>query len=215
LLRMYHSMTMAVPRRVSNEEFEACQPPSPSLRSTTTSTTDALPRRHPAAPSHVETGEITAHGNVRKLVEHNYHDHSRVPVPSLPAPGSAASDNDCSSSSLVVTRGGNATVFPLKLYGMLDDAASADPSRDRQLPGMPDGHLISHIVCFQPHGRAFKVQDVALFKQHVLPVYFGKMKYSSFLRQLNLCKCFFVNFGGTYVYILIIFAHIYYRITEV
>ena len=139
-----------------------------------------------SSPSQVELhGHITAHGNVRKLVEHNYHDYSQVPAPSSSGDGNSEQQQP---TTVFVTRGGTATLFPLKLYGMLDDAMSADPNRDRQLPGVPNGQILSQIVCFQPHGRAFKVHDVTLFKECVLPVYFGKMKYSSFLRQLNLCK---------------------------
>lgn len=162
-------------RRVSNES-EGCSPFGNIVM--------ARNQRNRPSASRIELhGQVTAHGNVRKLVEHNYHDYSQVPSPS---------SNDGASqqqpSMVFVTRGGTATLFPLKLYGMLDDAMSADPSRDRQLPGVSSGQILSQIVCFQPHGRAFKVQDVALFKEYVLPVYFGKMKYSSFLRQLNLCK---------------------------
>uniref|UniRef100_A0A7S0ADT0 HSF-type DNA-binding domain-containing protein n=1 Tax=Minutocellus polymorphus TaxID=265543 RepID=A0A7S0ADT0_9STRA len=134
-------------------------------------------------------GETTAHGNARKLVEHNYHDYSQVAPPSSCASSSFSDSDDATATTttpVFVTRGGTATLFPLKLYGLLDDAMSADPRRDRQLPGVLNGQILSQIVCFQPHGRAFKVQDVPLFKACVLPVYFGKMKYSSFLRQLNL-----------------------------
>ena len=144
------------------------------------------PRSRRPSPSQVELhGQVTPHGNVRKLVEHNYHDYSQVPAPS--ADGAPA---EKPTTTVFVTRGGTPTLFPLKLYTMLDDAMSADPVRDRQLPGVPSGQILSQIVCFQPHGRAFKVQDLDLFKEYVLPVYFGKMKYSSFLRQLNLCKFF-------------------------
>mmetsp|Transcript_27060 Transcript_27060/g.63277 ORF Transcript_27060/g.63277 Transcript_27060/m.63277 type:complete len:466 (-) Transcript_27060:69-1466(-) len=127
------------------------------------------------------TSEVTANGNIRKLVAHNYHDYSLV-APTAPS----SSSPDRKAAAVYVNRGGTPTLFPLKLYVLLDDAMSADPSRDRELPGVPDGKVLSQIVCFQPHGRAFKVQGIDLFKAYVLPVYFGKMKYSSFLRQLNL-----------------------------
>ena len=184
------SSKMSVARRVSNES-EAGYPSFGNIVVANEHAYSSSGSRSPrssssqrrSSPSQVELhGQITENGNVRKLVEHNYHDYSQVPAPS-------SSIGDAQQPTTVfVTRGGTATLFPLKLYGMLDDAMSADPSRDRQLPGVPNGKILSQIVCFQPHGRAFKVQDVALFKECVLPVYFGKMKYSSFLRQLNLCK---------------------------
>lgn len=165
-----------VARRVSNEFADRQSPRHPSLHYSTCT----------RGIGHVElTSEVTANGNIRKLVAHNYHDYSHV-APTAPS----SSSPDCKEAAVCVNRGGTPTLFPLKLYVLLDDAMSADPSRDRELPGVPDGRVLSQIVCFQPHGRAFKVQDVDLFKAHVLPVYFGKMKYSSFLRQLNLCKVF-------------------------
>lgn len=186
----FHTTTAAAAaRRVSNES----EPGYPSFGNIVVANEHAYsssggsrsPRssQRRSSPSQVELhGQITAHGNVRKLVEHNYHDYSQVPAPS----SGDGTSNEQQPTTVFVTRGGTATLFPLKLYGMLDDAMSADPSRDRQLPGVPNGQILSQIVCFQPHGRAFKVQDVNLFKECVLPVYFGKMKYSSFLRQLNL-----------------------------
>lgn len=186
---------MSVARRVSNET-ESGHSSSPFgnifvANEHAYSSGSRSQRRPSSSPSQVELqGQITENGNVRKLVEHNYHDYSQVPAPSSSIGDgvSGQSEQLQQPTTVFVTRGGTATLFPLKLYGMLDDAMSADPSRDRQLPGVPNGQILSQIVCFQPHGRAFKVQDVALFKECVLPVYFGKMKYSSFLRQLNLCK---------------------------
>ena len=163
-------------RRVSNEFEDRQSPGHPSPHHSTCT----------RGIGQVElTSEVTANGNIRKLVAHNYHDYSHVPPT---APSSSSPDRE--EAAVYVNRGGTPTLFPLKLYVLLDDAMSADPSRDRELPGVPDGKVLSQIVCFQPHGRAFKVQDIDLFKAHVLPVYFGKMKYSSFLRQLNLCKFF-------------------------
>ena len=213
----FHTTTAAAAaRRVSNES----EPGYPSFGNIVVANEHAYsssggsrsPRssQRRSSPSQVELhGQITAHGNVRKLVEHNYHDYSQVPAPS----SGDGTSNEQQPTTVFVTRGGTATLFPLKLYGMLDDAMSADPSRDRQLPGVPNGQILSQIVCFQPHGRAFKVQDVNLFKECVLPVYFGKMKYSSFLRQLNLCKFLALNpyvlsFLYFQIYLLILISHI-------
>jgi len=104
----------------------------------------------------------------RKLVRHNYHDYSNASAGTNP---------------VYVTRGGVTTLFPLKLYNML--SCTTDPTDERIFELGGREYSLSSIVGWQPHGRAFKVHDVPLFKECVLPEFFG-MKYSSFLRQLNL-----------------------------
>ena len=45
----------------------------------------------------------------------------------------------------------------------------------------------SHIISWQPHGRAFKIRDSNLFTAHIMPLYFPKMKkLTSLQRQFNL-----------------------------
>ena len=45
---------------------------------------------------------------------------------------------------------------------------------------------LRHIAGFYPHGRAFGILDPEAFKAKILPIYFKKIKYSSFCRQLGL-----------------------------
>lgn len=61
--------------------------------------------------------------------------------------------------------------FPFKLHEMLEGV---------QREGL------SHIVSWQPHGRAFLVHKPRAFVDTVLKQYFRQSKYTSFQRQLNL-----------------------------
>ena len=99
----------------------------------------------------------------RKLVSHNYHDYSTAPPPS--------------TNSVYVTRGGVTTLFPLKLYSLLS-ASQEQQDGDERVVQFDGCHCaLSSVVSWLPHGRAFKVHHIPLFKAWVLPQYFGKMKY--------------------------------------
>jgi HSF-type DNA-binding len=52
--------------------------------------------------------------------------------------------------------GSFSNMFPSKLYALLMDA---------------EANGLSHIVSFQPHGRAFKVHRAFMFESIVLPEY--------------------------------------------
>jgi len=60
--------------------------------------------------------------------------------------------------------------FPVKLHKILDHCDL-------------DGY--SFIISWLPHGRAFKIHDMPLFIEQVMPKYFYQSKMSSFRRQLN------------------------------
>ena len=62
--------------------------------------------------------------------------------------------------------------FPVTLHRMLCDAES-----DK---GMKD------IVCWTPNGKAFIIKDKKAFEKQVMPVWFYRLKFSSFQRQLCL-----------------------------
>lgn len=51
------------------------------------------------------------------------------------------------------------------------------------------------IISWMPHGRAFKIKDIASFEREVIPKYFHHSKYLSFKRQLNLWNFQRVNKG--------------------
>jgi len=115
---------------------------------------------------HVSKPGLTAQKKVRHFVQHNYHDHAN----------DLTDENDeaesATSKSLPKKRRGRSDIFPIKLYRMLTEVeAKADHS---------------HIVSWQPHGRAFIIHDPELFTHLVLPEFFKQAKLTSFQRQLNL-----------------------------
>ena len=62
--------------------------------------------------------------------------------------------------------------FPRKLFEMLD----VESNRIRG----------SGCVAWSSCGRAFRIADVAVFSEEILPAYFKTSKFSSFQRNLNL-----------------------------
>eukprot|EP00567_Pseudictyota_dubia_P009625 CAMPEP_0197446912 /NCGR_PEP_ID=MMETSP1175-20131217/11719_1 /TAXON_ID=1003142 /ORGANISM="Triceratium dubium, Strain CCMP147" /LENGTH=616 /DNA_ID=CAMNT_0042978085 /DNA_START=5 /DNA_END=1855 /DNA_ORIENTATION=- len=99
----------------------------------------------------------------KTFAQHSYTDRSNeVPSPHV--------DEAKKTSCQGYGRGGVNAVFPLRLFRALiqmDD----------------DGH--ADVASFQPHGRSFGVHRQKDFEA-LMPKYFGKMKFSSFQRQLNL-----------------------------
>ena len=73
--------------------------------------------------------------------------------------------------------------FPRKLFEMLD----VESNRIRRGSGC---------VAWSSCGRAFRIADVAVFSEEILPAYFKTSKFSSFQRNLNLVS--FCN--DTYAY---------------
>ncbi|CAB9500928.1 stress transcription factor A [Seminavis robusta] len=71
----------------------------------------------------------------------------------------------------------NNASFPVMVHKMLtdiDDLTKNDPNEK-----------ISHIISWQPHGRAFKIHDREKFATVAMPIWFMRLKYSSWVRQLN------------------------------
>ena len=103
----------------------------------------------------------TAKHHARHFVHHNYHDHSQDTEECPPFVG----------RNSPVARGGVVTAFPVVLHSML---------------GVVEEQGLSHIVSWQPHGRAFAVHEASTFVKKVMPMFFRQSKISSFQRQLNL-----------------------------
>jgi hypothetical protein len=82
-----------------------------------------------------------------------------------------AGDKRKTSSKANSNRGRSKVPFPFKLHDMLEGLER-------------DG--LSHIVHWQPHGRAFLVRKPKAFVEQVIPKYFKQSKLTSFQRQLNL-----------------------------
>ena len=120
------------------------------------------------AKAAIDASTTTARNVIKKhCVQHNYHDH--------------ASDTKIDETfkidnhKKVVSKGGVAIPFPIKLHNMLEHIESIEPE-------------LSHIISWQPHGRCFIVHEPKLFSEHPrgLARFFQQKKYASFQRQLNL-----------------------------
>lgn len=68
--------------------------------------------------------------------------------------------------------------FPIKLYGMLE-------SETEKAKAEADG-----VIRWSESGKAFHIEDSAVFASLVLPKYFRTSKFSSFQRNLNLVSLF-------------------------
>lgn len=76
------------------------------------------------------------------------------------------------ATNLEKTGRGTPTKFSVQLHFMLESLQES-------------GH--TDIVCWQPHGRAFKISDKKRFEAEILPMFFIYQKeFSSFQRQLNI-----------------------------
>ena len=100
---------------------------------------------------------------IRAIESHDYHDYASIP---------ASHDDQAflARNLLYANSGENKLPFPLKLHKMLSEVETA--------------HM-NHVVSWQPHGRCFKVKSSVEIK-HLLDLYFGGSKYSSFQRNLNI-----------------------------
>ena len=121
---------------------------------------------------------ITAKGDRRQFVQHNYVDHmdeedelagihginllDRYELPRYNQDGTEANLNKKTKPS---------PLFPLKLYMILSEV---------EIVGN------SNVISWLPHGRAFYIRNNDLFSRKILPLYFKNCKISSFYRQLNL-----------------------------
>ena len=74
----------------------------------------------------------------------------------------------------VDTGKGRTEPFPAKLHRMLSELEQQEGGTD--------------IASFLPHGRAFVIHRPKQFAEEVMPKYFRMSRFSSFQRQLNLCK---------------------------
>jgi hypothetical protein len=82
---------------------------------------------------------------------------------------------------------GRAEPFPVKLHRMLSEL---------EQEGKDD------VCSFLPHGRAFAVHKPKQFANEIMPKYFRMSRFSSFQRQLNLCKCCAVFCGVVYTFLM-------------
>lgn len=70
------------------------------------------------------------------------------------------------------------TSFPAMLHRMLTDI-------DEMGRNDPSMKSIQSVVSWQAHGNAFRVHDKNKFVDFVMPTWFSRIKYSSWVRQLS------------------------------
>lgn len=89
------------------------------------------------------------------------------------------------ATTAISTQVDDNTLFPVKLYDLLEDAESDE--------------TIKAIISWHPNGTEFKVHNKEKFETLIQPQYFRQSKHSSFRRQLNLWKFKRIS-GGYYSY---------------
>lgn len=131
----------------------------------------------------IHASGLTAKGDPRQYVKHNYTDHSHEQGDPNFANryNLVCYDNDTSEEG----EGGTPTkeepttqilqspTFPLKLHMILEKIEKSNSSMKKA-------------ISWLPHGRAFHIRNGEIFKREVLPKYFRNCKMSSFYRQINL-----------------------------
>ena len=70
------------------------------------------------------------------------------------------------------------TSFPAMLFRMLTDI-------DEMARREPYMKSLQSVVSWQEHGKAFRVHDKKRFIDVVMPTWFSRIKYSSWVRQLS------------------------------
>ena len=101
---------------------------------------------------------LTAKGDERHFVKHEYHDHSQI-------------KNDCNTDYKTTAKIPKCNSFPMKLHTMLDQIER-------------DG--LSEVISWLSHGRAFIIKKPKSFVKYIMPSYSRQTKLTSFQRQLNL-----------------------------
>jgi len=91
----------------------------------------------------------------RHVIQHNYCDHAFDPevVESFHSRGGSEKNPMC-LPPVAKKKGGVSIPFPLKLHELLEKAEEEN---------------LTHIVSWQPHGRAFVVHDPKMFVRHLMP----------------------------------------------
>jgi len=101
----------------------------------------------------------------RKYVQHSYHDYSFI-----------QKEDPLVDNLRTMSKGRGVSIpFPVKLFNML-----AQVHDDTTCYGL------DQFVCWQSHGRAFRVLQKHKFEEIILPRFFKQGKYTSFQRQLNI-----------------------------
>ena len=112
---------------------------------------------------------LTAGGEIRHFVTHNYIDRSSLTPNVLGTEADFLFKNKKAGKNNIARK--RQQNFPLKLHIMLHEVEKEN---------------LTTVVSWLPHGRAFAVHDIERFKTTVMGKYFQQSMITSFHRQLNL-----------------------------
>jgi hypothetical protein len=73
------------------------------------------------------------------------------------------------------------------------------------MSGIHGNAVFESAIQWLPDGNGFKIANIQVFTTQVLPVYFGTLKYKSFLRQLNIYG--FERLHGAYIHPYFVRGH--------
>jgi len=143
-----------------------------------------LANRSRSNASQTQEPSLTAKGDQRQFVKHNYTDHSHeqgdhnyVNRYNLECHEHDTTQEEqgggSSSKQKSIARTLQSPTFPLKLHMILDKIEESDSD-------------MKNAISWLPHGRAFHVRNGDIFKREILAKYFKNCKMSSFNRQINL-----------------------------
>ena len=131
----------------------------------------------------IQVPGLTAKGDPRQFVKHNYTDHSheegdvnyakRYNLECYEHDNTQEGGDGTSSEQQPVTQILQSPTFPLKLHMILDEIEDSNSN-------------MKNAISWLPHGRAFHIRNGDIFKREVLAKYFKNCKISSFYRQINL-----------------------------
>ena len=114
---------------------------------------------------------LTAGGEIRHFVTHNYIDRSNMSPDVLGREADFLFKKQTAGANNKRSITKRQQAFPLKLHIMLHEVEKKN---------------LTNVVSWLPHGRAFAVHDIKRFKTEVMGKYFQQSKITSFHRQLNL-----------------------------
>ena len=109
---------------------------------------------------------------------------AQVPTPSLPG-SSAGGGSGGAAAEPVATK-------PTSTVGDGQDWAEPFSGKGKKEPPFPlklhqilSNPEFQECICWNPHGRSWRILKPPVFEQLVIPLYFRHAKYASFMRQVN------------------------------
>lgn len=113
--------------------------------------------------------KIESRYNIKKVIEHQTYSQNGYTSNQVYPGYSQISEEALANEFSTCMKGRSQEKFPTKLFKILE---------------LSDASGYSSIISWLPHGRAFKIHDQKLFKEHIMKKYFFQTKFESFKRQL-------------------------------